>query len=158
MNIYNKFAHLLSGPVAGTVLLTFLGCGADDGLESRYPVSGKVTYKGEKVKTGSVSFVPADVNSGRAAGGEIQDGYYSLTTLTPGDGAMSGKYKVSIISENVDLSKAFAEADGGALPEAAVAKARRKSLIPRKYGSVSTSDMTAEVKAERNSIDFDLKD
>ena len=43
------------------------GCG-DDGLPSRYSVSGKVTYKGEPVQKGKISFVP-EVESGRGATG-----------------------------------------------------------------------------------------
>src|SRR4051812_47562957 len=82
--------------VCFAVLASVSGCGADDGIGQRYSVRGKVTYKGEPVTKGTVGFVPMD-SSGRAAIGEIQpDGSYTLTTLIPLDGALPGKYRVSV--------------------------------------------------------------
>ena len=88
------------------------GCG-DDGLGTRYPISGTVTYQGKNVPTGTINFIPDDPNS-RGASSEIKDGSYSLTTSTPGDGAFAGKYKVTIESMNVDLApvKAFVKSKG----------------------------------------------
>ena len=34
------------------------GCGDDTGLAKRYAVSGKVTYKGQPVEKGTISFMP----------------------------------------------------------------------------------------------------
>jgi hypothetical protein len=82
--------------------LFVLGCGGDD-LGQRYPVSGKVTYKGQSVPKGVISFVPED-KEGRGATGQIEDGYYSLTTQTAGDGAFPGKYIVTVDTKEVDTS------------------------------------------------------
>ena len=68
------------------------GCGDDTGLAKRYAVSGKVNYKGQPVEKGTISFIPENPE-GRPAAGQIENGRYALTTLTPGDGAIPGKYQ-----------------------------------------------------------------
>jgi hypothetical protein len=59
-----------------------------------------VTYKGEPVKYGTVSFVP-DASKGTdgpiAMGNIKDDGTYILSTSDPGDGALVGHHKVSIV-------------------------------------------------------------
>jgi hypothetical protein len=138
------------------------GC-SDDGYGPRYAVSGTVTYNKQPVKQGSITFTPEDVATGKVATGVISEGGYALTTFQPGDGAKPGRYKVSVTANEVDLGKvkAAATAGGGAAyDEALVAKAqaRRKSSVPKKYNTPVTSNLGAEVKEERNSIDFDLTD
>ena len=68
------------------------GC-SDDGFgRQRYSVQGTVTYKGEKLAKGQISFVPVpEAQGGQAASGQIENGYYSLSTLTPGDGGAAWK-------------------------------------------------------------------
>src|SRR5262245_1230631 len=78
-----------------------VGCGDDTGLDKRYPVSGTVKYKGEPVAKGQISFIAVDKVKQRDANGFIQDGHYSLTTATPGDGALPGEYMVTIFSKEV---------------------------------------------------------
>jgi hypothetical protein len=73
-------------------------------MEPRYAVSGKVIYKGAPVKKGAINFVPTKPE-GRGAAGQIADGYYSLTTLNPGDGAIPGKYKVMVDDRQQDEEK-----------------------------------------------------
>ena len=141
------------------------GCGSD-GLGERYSVSGTVSYKGTPVEKGEINFTPDDNTKGRAAFGLIEGGSYSLTTLTEDDGAFAGKYKVTISSKNVDYSGAEAAAKKKgmanplALPQEFVAKANRdaKTNVPAKYSLPSTSNLTAEVKEQSNTINFDLTD
>jgi len=152
--------------VAG--ILSILGC-SDDGLGKRYAVTGKVTYKGQPVKRGSVIFNP-EKEEGRGASSDIaEDGTYSLTTQTPGDGAFPGTYKVTIVSKSVDMekveaaSKKLAEKAGvkATMPDPAMlARQSRvtKSEIPAKYASQDRSGLTREVKAESNTFDFALED
>jgi hypothetical protein len=137
-------------------LLPLLGCGADDGIGKRYSVSGKVTYKGEPVQRGNVSFAPEGVG-GRGANGVIKNGYYSrMTTLTPGDGVLPGKYKVGINANFTDMSKA-ASINGGMYQGSRFAGPRIK-VIPEKYVSPETSGLTYEVKPESNTFDIDLQE
>ncbi len=81
-----------------------LGCGDETGLEKRYPVSGTVTYHDQPVKHGQIHFLPESVG-GRSATGVIEDGRYSLTTMVPDDGAVPGKYQVTIVSKDIDFTK-----------------------------------------------------
>ncbi len=142
--------------------LLVLGC-SDDGLGKRYYVGGTVKYNGKPVEKGEINFVTT-VEGGRAASGVIENGSYTLTTLTPGDGALPGKYEVTIASREVDLSEAQAKVGkmGGniSLPQEMVGKAYKKAKnnIPAKYSTTSTSGLTTEVKEQSNTIDFDLTD
>ena len=73
--------RLYSLAVAGAVAVAvglLPGCGA-----STATVSGEVTYDGQPVGDGYITFTPADGN-GRDAGGEIKDGRYQVTELPPG--------------------------------------------------------------------------
>ena len=103
------------------------GCG-DDGFPARYPVTGRVTYQGQPLRMGTITFAPVDAAHGRAASGFIDQGAYALTTVEDQDGAIPGQYQVSIVSQDVDLSKAEAASkkDGGAFREDLVAKAKIK--------------------------------
>ncbi len=144
-------------------LLIALGCSNQDGLGARYTVRGTVSYKGAPVPRGTINFMP-DGAEGRPASGMIQNGSYSLTTLTPEDGAFPGKYKVLVASNDVDLSaaqeKSKAAGSAVALPQDYVAKAgkKAKNAVPDKYNTISGTPLTAEVKAQSNSIPFTLED
>ncbi len=162
---------LVAVPVAAAVV----GCGDSSGLARRYPVSGTVTYNGKPLQRGTISFAPAD-GKGRAAGGTITDGRYSLTTHDPDDGALPGKYKVGILAKEADSSKVdlkIKKLRGGPATEAekkamaavypqkvaARAAATAKNLIPARYSSPETSGLAVEVKEQSNTgVDFELKD
>ena len=120
--------------------LCLVGCDSS-GLTT---VTGKVTYNGEPVPTGTISFVSADKPT---AYGEIgPDGSYSLMTNKPGDGAMPGSYQVTVIALE-DMGDRMPE-DRNPLPP---------PVVPNKYSSAGTSGLTAEVEAgKENVIDFDL--
>lgn len=150
-----------------------VGCGGD-GLDTRYPVSGTVNYNGKPVENGMISFVP-EAAEGRGASGDIKDGAYSLTTNTPEDGAFPGSYKVTVSSKDTEEAKAKAEVairklaakakvqvdtSHGIPDPAMMGKALRKakSNVPTKYSSSGATDLKAEVKAETNTINFELKD
>jgi hypothetical protein len=146
-------ATLAALALAGTAA----GCG--DNLKPRYHVSGRVTYKGQPLAKGTISFSPAD-QDGEGAFGDIDRGSYRLTTHTAGDGAVPGKYRVSIASADVETPKAALDTDPNATPEAAIAKAQRaaKHHIPVKYASPDNSGLTAEIEAKSNTINFALVD
>ena len=154
------FVKRVTLAVAVTGLVTVLGCGDDSGLAKRYSVSGTVNYNGKPVEKGTITFTPS-VEGGRAASGDIADGSYSLTTVTPGDGAIPGAYKVTVMAKEIDTTKLKEVAKGGQFhhdKDFAKANKTAKALIPPKYQLASTSDLTAEVKASSNTIPFELKD
>jgi hypothetical protein len=146
--------------------LTLFSACSDDGFgRQRYSVHGTVTYKGEKLAKGQIAFVPK-AQGGQPASGPIENGYYSLTTLTPGDGALPGKYKVTVVAKDIDPEKVRSAArakglpPGAALPQDFIANAYKKapSKIPTKYNLPTTTDLTADVEARSNTKDFELKD
>jgi hypothetical protein len=146
--------------------LTLVTACSDDGFgRQRYSVHGTVTYKGEKLAKGQIAFLP-EAQGGQPASGPIENGYYSLTTLTPGDGALPGKYKVTVVARDFDVEKVWPAArakgmpPGAALPQDFIAKAHKeaKSKIPTKYNLPTTTDLTADVEARSNTKDFELKD
>jgi hypothetical protein len=104
-----------------------------------------VTYKGKPVPNGTVLFVP---DAGPQATGEIgPDGSYTLTTFRPGDGAVPGTYKVVVVAMQ-DTSNRLPE-DRNPLPP---------PIVPDRYSSIATTDLTAQVKDGENTIDFPLTD
>ncbi len=142
------------------ILLASSGCGDDTGLAKRYPVSGEVKYKGAAVENGKISFIPVDA-AGRPASGQIERGYYSLTTMTEDDGALPGKYKVTVTSQEMDTGEVKAIAKGGQFHhDRAFAKAIKtaKALVPSKYALVETSKLEAEVTTGSNSFTYNLED
>lgn len=67
-------------------LLSFVSCllTLSCGCEPTTSVSGTVTYEGEAVADGWVTFLPAD-GKGQEAGGKITDGKYRVDEITPGE-------------------------------------------------------------------------
>ena len=138
-------------PTASLLALAMLmasgaGCGPTDPDQANIlPVSGKVTYKGKPVPKGTVTF---HSDGGRMATGEIkEDGSYSLTTAQPGDGAVAGHHRVSIVANEGDPT----------LMPSSPGYVRPKNLVPPKYNQPDQSGLEANVTAESKEINFDLK-
>lgn len=149
----------VGGLLAGLGLLIVLGCG-DDGIGRRYAVSGTVSYKGKPVDQGTITFEPVDT-AGRVAAGTISAGSYSLTTMSPDDGALPGKYRVTIMSKDFDAAIASdprAKNAEDPQKQAHFANKVAKNLVPAKYQLADTSTLTATVEARSNRLDFDLVD
>lgn len=164
MKYFIKSLSKLQVLLTFSVLFLTVGCGFDDGLEKRYAVTGKVTYKGQPVAKGTINFMPVKPD-GRGATGQILDGDYSLSTQATNDGAFPGEYKVTIDALNADFTQAEAAAKkkgstSVALPQDMVAKAFKnaKNAVPAKYSQVGSSPLKAEVKTSSNKFDFELTD
>ena len=126
------------------VLLLFTaGCGERVKLGR---VSGKITYKGQPVPTGTITFLPTSTGP-PASAGIRPDGTYTLETVDIGTGAVVGKHTVMITA--LQDSPAVGAEERTPLPP---------PIIPVKYGNTSTSGLTADVQEGDNTIDFDLKD
>jgi hypothetical protein len=83
--------------VSSAALILGLGC-SGNGLNLA-KVRGKVTYKGQPVKNGTVMFMPDDSKGtiGPPAVGTItSDGSYIMSTESAGDGVIVGSHKVGI--------------------------------------------------------------
>jgi hypothetical protein len=117
------------------VLLSFLVLMAGCGRSGYGQVEGKVTFQGRPLPGAIVFFVPE--RGPAAAGATGDDGSYHLLTKRPGDGAVTGRCKVAIVS---------------------IDPVAKPLPIPKKYFDAETSGLTAEVEEGRNMIDFALKD
>lgn len=135
------------------IALGLAGCGGEPGLVK---VQGRVTYKGKPVSTGEIYFSPA-LAGGRGAQSPLDsDGSYSLGTFSPRDGAYVGIHKVSIVSRGPD--KPIPAKKAGSMM-AEDMQGTGDPLIPRRYFSPETSQLTAEVTAgQANTFNFELTD
>ena len=119
---------------AWLVLLASLGCGGPSGIE----IHGQVTYEGEQVAAGEISFVPLD-GSGPPEAGVIENGKYTLR-------AALGKKRVVIRASRPLPPDRQSSPEMGLLYE---------DFIPGIYNEEST--LTAEVSKDGSrEIDFHL--
>ena len=129
------FGTLKSLTVIFALLGACSGCGMSGGANAALiPVKGKVTYKGQPLTQGRVTFESED--TGRRASGKLQsDGSFVLTTYKEGDGVVAGDYMVII----TDVDKTLA-----------------KDRAFKKYMFRSYGKMTAKVTPENTEFPFDL--
>lgn len=131
--------RLLTGFVCLFVVLA--GCRKYEGPQ-RFPLSGRVTYDGEPIDLGSISFLPLDENQ-RVSGGPIVDGNYSVPEV---QGAFAGKHRIEIRWQKRTGKKiSYPYGD----------EEVRAEGLPPEYHQEST--LTVEVSASQTRFDFDLK-
>src|ERR1700730_1280876 len=87
-------------PVA-LFLILMVGCGG-----SSASVTGEVTYNGEPVGNGFITFLPAD-GKGPSAGGEIENGHYAVDNISPGSKQVKieAVKKVHFAQNSADMAK-----------------------------------------------------
>jgi hypothetical protein len=146
--------------MCSTLLISALSitAGCESGPETA-EVAGVVTFNGQKVQEGTVTFYP--VKGGRPATGTIQpNGTYELSTFDPGDGAILGEYKVAIEAKKVNGAapepKSFEEELARENASVQPTKASVTWLVPRRYSSAESSGLIATVNGGSNQIDFNL--
>lgn len=125
-------------------MCALMGFGCSRPRQASATVSGLVQLDGQPVSDGFVLFVS---ESGYATSAPIQaNGAYSAQCLP-------GTYQVAISPPP--------EPDPVGLPVASSgsqAETRRKTMnLPRKYQDIGTSQLTADLKAGRNELDFQLQ-
>lgn len=131
------------------MILLMLGGGCGPTAPKTIKVKGMVTYNGEKLKQGMISFSPTSINPGEpmrpVAVNLDAEGNFTLSTFTPGDGILPGEYAVTIISYEV--------------PPSLGAIGKEVWAIPRKYGDPQLSGLKAVIKEDDHEpleLDFDL--
>lgn len=126
---------------------TLFGCSPSKPWETTHPTTGQVTYKGAPVKNADLSFFPEDrtvPDSVRPKAKTSADGKFVAWTNVQGDGVPVGNYKVTIVHNEVSVSK-----------DTIVAK---PNDLPAKYASLDTTDLQVQIKAGNNELrSFDLK-
>src|SRR5688572_16057774 len=95
----NRFCQRCFWILLLLLLPAAFGCGG-----SQASVSGTVTYEGEEIERGYISFFPID-GKGPSAGAEILAGRYSASGLTP------GKNRVVISAVPKELVKPMTQAE-----------------------------------------------
>lgn len=149
--------------ILGRVALLFLfslqmGCSGGPVIA---PVKGKVTYMGKVIDQGVIMFLP---EQGPPATGNIEkDGSFTLTTTRKADGAVVGKHKVIIQATKVgggsyETPKSIEEENQQSRSNKILVAGKVTWLVPEKYSMDKSSTLTADVKNQPNTIDFDIKD
>ena len=129
--------------LAFVALTCLVGCGGPDA--GRASISGKVTFDGEPVKMGQISFEPQ--GQGRVGIAQIVDGAYQMP---PQQGPTPGKYTVRITADRPS-SKPAAASD----PSGRGAGESYEQYIPVKYNQ--RSELSVDIGAEPNAVhDFAL--
>lgn len=117
------------------------GCSSGDKM-ARYRVSGKVTYQGQPVEQGEITFedpAAGQVNSSPLGAG----GSYALD-LPAGD------FRVSVAPPLVE-TKGTGDSPPDKVPDPAVKN------IPKRYWTQEKSGLTAQVTKDKRTFDFDVK-
>jgi hypothetical protein len=128
------------------------GCGSKSEGPEFAGVSGTVKYQGQPLENAQVVFIPDTAGAPPASGATDKNGYYRLMTRAPGDGAVVGKYRVTVAARGPDKILPEGQTATGLLGNTEPGD----PLIPQKYFLPDTSGLTGEVKSGRNTIDFEL--
>ena len=144
-------------PLSSLFLLTLLAAGCGPSYPACYEVRGKVTFDGQPVTQGTITFYP---DEGRSAMGKIQpDGSYTLTTFNAEDGALPGNHSVTIKATSVSGPAApasFEEELARANVPAPTGERTVTWLVPQRFSQRESSGLSATVQKKSNTIDFDL--
>jgi hypothetical protein len=127
------------------------GCGSESKTAS---VSGRVTYKDKPVANANVSFTPAEGTTRAATGLTDSSGRFTLGTFSISDGALPGKYRISVIARGPNRPLKPGETGSGMPGETMPGD----PTIPTKYFAPDTSGLTYEVKRGSNTVNLELKD
>jgi hypothetical protein len=126
------------------VVLLLWGC---SDAPQRAAVSGTVKLNGELVAEGAINFIPTQGTTGPGVGTIIKDGKYHI----PRDkGVIVGTNRVELRS----IQKLGTKIQDPTKPQGVLAEERGEAFPP-KYNNEST--LTREIKAEDNTLDFDVK-
>jgi len=129
--IIGSFVFALAG-------LGVAGCTPDSG---RYIVSGKVTFQGQPVEEGTVTF--EDPAAGQVNSSPLTSGGAYAMELPAGD------FRVSVSPPLVE-TKAGPDTPGDMVP-------KKVANIPAKYHRQETSGHSAKVESGKTEFNFDLK-
>lgn len=138
MQLRMNWTRRLVGLLAIMSLFSLAGCSGDrtEPFKNLVPVSGTITYDGELLEHGIVSFAPLDPG-GQSATGKIVDGKFTMQTTVSAPGVVAGKYQVMVdATETLETTPSNNPAELYAKP---------KNLIPARYSNAKTSGLEIEV-------------
>jgi len=154
-----RWCQIAAGLFSAAIFCLSSGCGSDGPI----PVAGKVTVDGKPIGNAGVTFHPQDGKGRPATAETADDGTYKLTTINPGDGAMKGDYRVTIVWEE-PVHPYLAMRDGAPGKEALrkeyedwKAKHQAKSSpIPAQYAAPTSTPLKQTVPAPGGAANFDI--
>lgn len=141
---WTKYLTRAIGCLAVVGMACLLGC-SGGGSHATAKASGKVTYKGQPVEGGSLTFTPlaSGPNPGKQGAASIQkDGSYVAGTYAPNDGLVIGKHRVSYSAPPMPFP------EGGLKPGEQEPKSPYYGLVPRQP--------EVEIKSGSNTVDVEL--
>lgn len=124
-----------------------LGCGSN--YPKTYPVNGIVLMDGKPLPDVIVTLLPPTGNP--ATGTTDSNGKFSLSTFSQGDGALPGKYAVSIMPKDPPpMPGDEMSSPGGGQ------KVKYEAPIPTKYANPTTSQIELTVEAATNNPTIEI--
>jgi hypothetical protein len=118
------------------------GCGRDEG---RLPLTGTVSWQGQRLEKGSIVFVPTAGHRGPKIGAPIVDGGYEIEAKR---GATPGAYRVEVRSDTGE----YPHSPTDARPQ--TRNGAPQLIIPPEYNTKSR--LTVAVSAEQTTFKFEL--
>jgi hypothetical protein len=133
-----------------TCVALFLGCSGGEAGPEKVTLTGKVTYEGEPVADGEISFLPGPGSKGLPTTAAISQGTYKAAN----QGAIAvGTYRVEI--------RAYKKKEGPVTDTAGIDRpgaVARDQILPQKYNTLSTLEpLTVAPGKSSQTQDFDLK-
>lgn len=134
------------------------GCRPSVKLPPTVPASGTVTYNGQPLEGGTVTFVPTDMMTGKTASGVTDaQGNFQVQTFVSGTtqakGALVGDYQVTVTKASATPAPVPKYMEGS-LPTTAAGKKdnleQSKNVLPANYADTQTSGLKATVKSSDN--------
>lgn len=128
-----------------TLILCVVGC--EESGPERAAIEGNVTFNGQELKKGSITFFPIQGTQGVTAGCRIENGYYRLDAKK---GPTLGKNRVEVnacAKSGRKEYKSFGDPTSGLRDEVV-------EIIPKKYNVHSTLEFG--VQSGKNTYDLEL--
>jgi hypothetical protein len=142
-------APLHSAALALLSLFVLAGCGAEAAGPARAAVSGTVTFGGEPVEDGTITFIPTGSTQGPSAAEKIVGGKYEFKAS---QGVVVGRNRVEIRG----LRKTGKQVETGPPAPPGTKVDVVESYIPKQFNE--QSELVKEIAAGKNeNVDFPLK-
>ena len=128
------------------------GCSANSGAPEVASAGGTITYQGKPLANAVVAFA-ADTGVRISHATTDANGRYRLSTLKPGDGAVVGNHRVTVVAQG-PRREPPPGTPGAGMPGGPSLPGL--PLIPEKYFQPHTSGLTAEVRSGEDNV-FDIE-
>jgi hypothetical protein len=134
--------------IFATIVLALAGCG--DGKKAM--VTGKVTYEGQAVESGFITFFPED-KQGTSVEGEIINGEYTIVNLTPGKKRVFISITEQVEPTTTNITKSREEANTERLAKRKKKAPSSKQSLP---GNFSGNNKIVDIVLGSQQVDIPL--